>query len=163
MYFPILDRFLVALDRPALHALVTPSQAGQQTPDPAGHITHLKQLPDHMANPVQRPIIFCIPMSIGTFQQFPFQLLDLLYRQISFFSRSPFTLFLRAFGFLSPATDTALGGSQLSCDFPDRFSTLQQVQCFLASFRKLFRCARWSHAPIILQTAYSGQFYVKTQ
>jgi hypothetical protein len=33
----------------------------------------------------------------------------------------------------------------------------------LASCRKLFRCARWSHAPIILQTAHSGHFYVKTQ
>jgi hypothetical protein len=40
---------------------------------------------------------------------------------------------------------------------------LQQGQCFLASFRKLFRCARWSHAPIILQFAHTGHFYVKTQ
>jgi hypothetical protein len=33
----------------------------------------------------------------------------------------------------------------------------------LAPFRKLFWCARWSHTPIILQTACSGHFYVKTQ
>jgi hypothetical protein len=33
----------------------------------------------------------------------------------------------------------------------------------LTSFRKLFRGARWSHAPIILQSAHSGHFYVKTQ
>ena len=163
MHLPIFDRFLISLDRQALHALVAPSHAGQQTPDPTGHITHLEQLPDHMSNPVQCPIVFRISVSVGTFQQLSFQFLDLLFRQVCFFSRSPFTLFLRAFGFLSPATDTALGGSQLSCDFPDRFSTLQQVQCFLASFRKLSRCARWSHTPIILQSVHSGHFYVKTQ
>ena len=163
MYFPILDRFLIPLDGQTLYSLVAPSQAGQQTPDPAGHVTHLEQLPDHMSNSVQCPIIFRIPMSIGSFQQFPFQLLDLLFRQITLFPWSSLALFLRMFGFLSPATDTALGGSQLSGDFLDRFTILQQVQCFLASFRKLFRCAKWSHAPIILQTLHLGHFYVKTQ
>jgi hypothetical protein len=163
MHLPIFDRFLISLDRQALHALVTPSHAGQQTPDPTGHITHLEQLPDHMSNPVQCPIIFRISVSVGAFQQFPFQLFDLLYRKVCFFSRSSLALLLRMFRFLSPAADTAFGGSQLSGDFLDRFSTFQQIQCFLASFRKLFRCAWGSHAHIILQTAPSGHFYVKTQ
>ena len=152
MYFPILDRILVSLDRQVLHALITPSHAGQQTPNTTGHVTHLEQLPDHMSDPVQCPIVFRISMSVGTFQQFPFQLFDLLFRQVSFFSRSSLALLLRMFRFLSPAAYI------LEC-----FTTFQQIQCFLASFRKLFKCTRWSHAPIILQTAHSGHFYVKTQ
>ncbi len=163
MRLPILNRFFISLDRQTLHALVAPSHAGQQTPDPAGHITYLKQLPDDMPNSVQRPIIFRIPMSVCSFQQFPFQLFDLLLRQVWFFPGSSLALFLRMFRFLSPTADTAFSGSQLTGDFLDRFATFQQIQCFLASFCKLFRCARWSHAPIILQTAYPGHFYVKTQ
>jgi hypothetical protein len=163
MYFPILNRVLVSLDRQTLYPLVAPSHAGQQPPDPTGHIAHMEQLPDQMSNPVQRPIIFRISVSVCSFQQFPFQLFDLLFRQVRFFSRSPFILFPRTFGFLSPATDTAFGGSQLPGDFLDRFSTFQQLQCFLASFRKLFRSAWGSHAPIILQSAPSGHFFVKTQ
>lgn len=163
MYFPILDHILVSLERQALHALITPSHAGQQTPNTAGHVTHLEQLPDHMSDPVQRPIVFRISMSVGAFQQFPFQLFDLLSRQVRFFSRSSLALLLRMFRFLSPAADTAFGGPQLSGDFLDRFSTFQQIQRFLASFRKLFRCAWGSHAPIILQSAHLGHFYVKTQ
>lgn len=124
MYFPILDHFLISLDSQALHSLVAPSHASQQTPDPTGHVTHPEQLPDHMPDSVQGPIVFRISMSVGAFQQFTFQFFDLLFRQVGFFSRFPFTLFLRAFGFLSPATDTALGGVQLSCNFPDRSSTL---------------------------------------
>ena len=163
MHLPILDRFFISLDRQTLHALVAPSYAGQQPPDPAGYIAYMEQLPDDMSDSVQRPIIFRIPMSVCSFQQLPFQLFDLLFRQVRFFSRSSLALLLRMFRFLSPAADTALGGSQLSGDFLDRFTTFQQIHCFLASFRKLFRCARWSHAPIILQTARSGHFYVKTQ
>jgi len=163
MHPPILDRFFISLDRQTLHPLVAPSHAGQQPPDPAGHIAHLEQLPDDMSNPVQRPVIFRIPMSVRSFQQFPFQLFDLLFRKICFFSRSSLALLLWMFRFFSPAPDTAFGGSHLSGDFLDRFTTFQQIHCFLASFRKLFRCARWSHAPIILQTAHPGHFYVKTQ
>ena len=163
MDFPILDRFLVSLDSQALHSLVAPSHACQQAPDSAGHIAHLEQRPDHVPDPVQGPIVFRISMSVGAFQQFPFQLFDLLFRQVRFFSRSSLALLLQMFRFLSPAADTAFRGSQLSGDFLDRLSTLQQFQCFLASFRKLFRCAKWSHAPIILQTARSGHFYVKAQ
>ena len=163
MHFPILNRFLIPLDGQTLHPLVTPSHAGQQAPDPAGHIAHMEQLPDHMSNSVQRPIIFCISMSICSFQQRSFQLFDLLFRQVPFFARSSLAFLPRMLGFLSPAADAALGGSQLSGDLLDRFTTLQQVQCFLTSFRKLFRCARWSHAPIILQSPLPGHFYVKTQ
>ena len=163
MHLPILDRFLISLDRQTLHALVAPSHAGEQPPDPARHITYVEQLPDDMTDPIQGPIIFCIPMSVGSFQQFPFQLFDLLLRQVRFFPRSSLAFFLRMFRFLSPAADTAFGGSQLTGDFWDRFTTFQQIQCFLASLRKLFRGARWSQAPIILQTPYLGHFYVKTQ
>ena len=163
MYFPILDRILVSLDRQTLYPLVAPSHAGQQPPDPAGHITHLEQLPNHMPNPIQRPIIFRISVSVRSFQQFPFQLFDLLFRQVCFFPRSSLALLPRVLRFLSPATDTAFGGSQLSGDLLERFTTFQQIQSFLASFRKLFWCARGSHAPIILQSAHSGHFYVKTQ
>src|SRR5688572_1611738 len=163
MYFPILDRFLISLDSQTLYPLTAPSHAGQQTPDTAGLITYMEQLPDHMSNPVQCPIIFCIPMSIGAFQQFPFQLLDLLFRQVTLFSRSSLALLLRMVGFLSPAADAAFGGSQPPGNFFDGCTTLQQGQCFLASFRKLFRCAKWSHPPIILQIAHPGHFYVKTQ
>ena len=95
MYFPILDHFLISLDRQALHSLVAPSHAGQQTPDPTGHITHLEQLPDHMPDPVQGPVIFRISMSVGAFQLFPFQFFGLLFRQVGFFPRSPLTLFLQ--------------------------------------------------------------------
>jgi len=163
MYLPILDRFLIPLDRQALHSLVAPAHAGQQTPDPTGHIPHLEQLPDHMPNPVQCPVVFCIPVSVGAFQQFSLQFLDLLFRQVRFLSRSSLALLLRVFGFLSPATDAALRGCQLFGNFLNRFSALQQVQCLLASFRKLFRCAGGSHAPIILQIAHSGHSYVKSQ
>jgi hypothetical protein len=163
MNFPILDRILVSLDSQALHSLVAPSHAGQQPPNATGHVTHLEQLPDHMSNPVQRPIVFSISMSVGTFQQCPFQLFDLLFRQVRFFPRSSLALLLRMLRVLSPATDTAFGGSQLSRDLLERFTTFQQIQSFLASFRKLFRCSAWSHAPIILQSAHSGHFYVKTQ
>ena len=163
MYLPILDRVLIPLDGQTLYPLVAPAHAGQQPPDPAGHIPYMEQLPDHMSNPIQRPIVLRIPMSVCSFQQFLFQFLDLLFRQVCLFSWSSLTLFLRMFGFLSPAANAAFGGSQLSGDFLDRITTLQQVQCFLASFRKLFRCARGSHAPIILQIARPGHFYVKTQ
>ena len=163
MHLPILDRFLISLDGQALYPLVAPSHAGQQPPDPAGYVTYMEQLPDDMSDPVQRPILFCIPVSVRSFQQFPFQLFDLLFRQLCFFSRSSLALLLRMFRFLSPATDTAFGGSQLSGDILERFTTFQQIQSFLASFRKLFRCTTWSHAPIILQSAHSGHFYVKTQ
>lgn len=163
MHLPILDHCFISLDRQTLHALVAPPHAGEQSPDPAGHITYLEQLPDDMTDPIQCPIIFCIPMSVCSFQQFPFQLFDLLLRQVCFFPWSPLTLSLRMFRFLSPTADAAFGGSQLSGDFWDRFTTFQQIQCFLASFRKLFRGARWSHAPIILQSAYPGHFYVKIQ
>jgi len=163
MYLPILDRFLIPPDRQTLHALVAPAHAGQQTPDPTGHIPYLEQRPDHMPDPIQCPVVFRIPVSVGAFQQLSFQFLDLLFRQVCFFSRSSLTLFPRVFGFLSPATDAALRGTQLFGNFLYRFSALQQVQCFLASFRKLFRCARWSHAPIILQITHTGHFYVKTQ
>jgi hypothetical protein len=163
MYLPILDRLLIPLDRQTLYSLVAPAHAGQQTPDPTGHITHLEQLPDHMPDPVQGPVVFRIPVSVGAFQQLAFQFLDLRFGQVRFFSRSALTLFPRVFGFLSPATDAALRGSQLFGNFLYRFSALQQGHCFLASFRKLFRCARWSHAPIILQIAHPGHFYVKTQ
>jgi hypothetical protein len=88
MYFPILDRVLVSLDCQALHALIIPSQAGQQPQNTTGHLTHLEQIPDHMSNSVQRPIVFRISMSVGAFQQFPFQLFDLLFRQVPFFPRS---------------------------------------------------------------------------
>ena len=163
MHLPILDRFFISLDRQTLHALVAPAHAGQQPPDPAGHIAHMEQLPDDMSNSIQRPIVFRIPMSVCSFPQFPFQLFDLLFRQVRFFSRSSLAFLLRMLRFLSPAADTAFGGSQLSGDLADRFSTFQQLQCFWASFRKLFRCAGWSHAPIILQTSHSGHFYVKTK
>jgi hypothetical protein len=163
MYFPILDRILVSLDRQTLYPLVAPSHAGQQPPDPAGHIAHMEQLPDHMSNPIQRPIIFCIPVSVRSFQQFPFQLFDLLFRQVCFFPRASLALLRWVLRLLSPATDAAFGGSQLSGDLLERFTTFQQIQSFLASFCKLFRCATWSHAPIILQSAHSGHFYVKTQ
>lgn len=163
MYLPILNGFLIPLDGQTLYPLVAPAHAGQQTPDPAGHIPYMEQLPDHMSNPIQRPIVLRIPMSVCSFQQFPFQFSDLLFRQVSWFSRSSLTLFLRMIGFFSPAANAAFGGSQLSGDFLDRFTTLQQVQCSLASFRKLFWCARRSHAPIILQIAHHGHFYVKHQ
>jgi hypothetical protein len=163
MHFPILDRFLISLDSQALHSLVAPSHADEQPPNTTGHVTHLEQLPDHMSNPIQRPIVFRISMSVGTFQQFPFQFFDLLFRQVRFFPRSSPALLLRMLRFLSPATDTAFGGSQLSGNLLERFTTFQQTQSFLASLRKLFRCTRWSHAPIILLSAHPGRFYVKTQ
>ena len=108
MYLPILNRFLIPLDGQTLHPLVAPAHAGQQSPDPAGHITYMEQFPDHMPNPIQRPVILRIPMSVCSSQQLAFQLLNLLFRQVTLFSRSSLALFLRMFHFLSPATDAAL-------------------------------------------------------
>jgi len=163
MHLPILNRFLIPLDGQTLHPLVTPAHTGQQTPNPAGPIAHIEQLPNHMSDTVQRPIILCISMSIGPLQQFPFQLLDLLFRQVALFSRPTFALFLRVFRFLLPAADASCGDSQFLGYFFNRFTTFQHVQGFLASFRKFFWCAKGSHAPIILQYLHHGHFYVKTQ
>lgn len=121
MHLPILDRFFISLDRQTLYSLVAPSHTGQQPPNPAGHIAQMEQFPDHMSNSVQRPVIFRISMSVGSFQQFSFQLFDLLFRQVSFFPRSSLALLLQMFRFLTPAADTAFGGSQLFGDFLERF------------------------------------------
>src|SRR4030067_191273 len=62
-------------------------------PHAAGLIPDAQQLPDHLCDACQRPVVFCIALSAGTFLQRSFQLFQLSRRQAAGTSRLGCVLF----------------------------------------------------------------------
>ncbi len=67
--FPLLDRFLVALDRAPLWFLMTPLQAMHQPPHVIGVEMHAELLVDEQGNARRRPQIRAVATGQGAFEQ----------------------------------------------------------------------------------------------
>src|SRR6186713_1539027 len=67
LFLPLLDGILISMQRSALRSLVTPTHPLHHMPDSTGLIADAKQLPDHLSNPIQGPVVARIPKSIGSF------------------------------------------------------------------------------------------------
>jgi hypothetical protein len=55
----------LATDSAALWLLATPTESSQEIPNTARTIPYVKQVPDQMSHPIQRPVIFCIAVRIS--------------------------------------------------------------------------------------------------
>src|SRR3990172_8583163 len=83
-------------------------------PNATGVILHAKQLPNHLRDPRQRPVVFRIALGTGTLQQDPFQTFQLSNRQVTGPSRMRgvrFSLWVAPARRLSPAVNTAGAGT----------------------------------------------------
>src|SRR5918995_353158 len=68
-FLPLLDGSFVPMQWLTLWALVAPTHPLHHVPDSAGLISNTKQLPDHLSDPIQGPVIACISKGIGSFVQ----------------------------------------------------------------------------------------------
>lgn len=77
---PMGNRLSVMLKGDALWLLATLAHAPQQMPDTTGRVAYTEQLPDHISDASQCPVILRIAVSTRTFQECSLQPLSLLRR-----------------------------------------------------------------------------------
>src|SRR6266508_3700512 len=118
LVLPLSDRFVIALQRLALLSLATPAHPLHHMPDRTGFITNFKQLPDHLSDPIQCPVVTCIPKGIGSFVQGLLQAFYLFLGQLPWTTRWTSGFFLlRMPGFVFPAIHGASRDAQHLCYF----------------------------------------------
>src|SRR5262245_29258380 len=69
LFLPLLDGFLISMQRLALRSLVAPTHPLHHMPDSAGLIANSKELPDHLSNSIEGPVVARIPKGIRSFVQ----------------------------------------------------------------------------------------------
>src|SRR5215467_7648460 len=67
LFLPLLDGFLISMQRLALRSLVTPTYPLHHMPDGTGLVANAKELPDHLSDPIQGPVVSCISEGIRSF------------------------------------------------------------------------------------------------
>jgi len=121
-FLPLLDGRFITVQWLALRSLVAPTHPLHHMPDGAGLMPNTKQLPDHLSDPIQCPIIARISKGICSFVQRFLQTFQLLGRQLPRATR-------RTTGFLLP-------GLFRFC-LPAIHGTLRDFQNFSHLFRRL--------------------------
>lgn len=102
----------------ALLSLATPAHPLHHMPDSTCFVTNFKQLPDHLSDPIQGPVVTCISKSASAFVQGSFQLFYLFLRQLPRMTQWTSGFFLlRMSGFLIPAVYGAVCDTQHLCYF----------------------------------------------
>ena len=106
---PLFNRLVIAMQRLALRVLVTPAHLPHQVPDCARMVTNFKELPDHLTDAIQCPIVSNVPKSICVFVQCLFQSFQLFVGQFPRAFRRTLGFFLLwLFSFLLPAVHRAV-------------------------------------------------------
>jgi hypothetical protein len=78
---PVRNRFVIALEGTALGFLTTPAETVQQAPHARGLVADPKEVPDHVRNTLQGPVVFGVALPIGPLLQRVEQALTLCGRQ----------------------------------------------------------------------------------